>query len=113
MIDYAQILSVNYAGSQWSLNGNSYDGLTWYSDTPKPTQAELDALAVPTETTVAKTNCKAQAKSLLSASDWAVLPDVQISNKADFENYRAILRGYVISPVVNPTWPTEPQPVWG
>jgi len=27
-------------------------------------------------------------------------------------NYRAILRGYVISPVVNPTWPTEPTPIW-
>jgi hypothetical protein len=113
MINYAQILFINYAGSQWTLNGDSYDGLTWLSDTPKPTQAELDALAVPTETTVAKAACKSQAKTLLSASDWAVLPDVQITNKADFENYRAILRGYVISPVVNPTWPTEPQPVWG
>jgi hypothetical protein len=53
MIDYAQILSVNYAGSQWSLNGDSYDGLTWLSDTPKPTQAELDALWPTTQTTVA------------------------------------------------------------
>lgn len=60
-----------------------------------------------------KQDCKDKAKFLLSASDWAVLPDVQITNKADFENYRAILRGYVISPVANPTWPTEPQPVWG
>jgi hypothetical protein len=53
MIDYVQILSVNYAGSQWSLNGNSYDGLTWLSDTPKPTQAELDALWASTQATVA------------------------------------------------------------
>jgi hypothetical protein len=113
MINYAQILSINYSTSEWTLNGDSYDGLTWLSDTPKPTQAELDALAVPTETTVAKIACKSQAKSLLAASDWAVLPDVQITNKAAFDNYRAILRGYVISPVVNPTWPTEPQPVWG
>jgi hypothetical protein len=52
MIDYAQILSVNYAGSQWSLNGDSYDGLTWLSETPKPTQAELDALWPATQTTV-------------------------------------------------------------
>jgi hypothetical protein len=113
MIDYALILSVNYAGSQWTLNGDSYDGLTWLSDTPKPTQAELDALAIPTQTAVAKAACKTQAKSLLSASDWAVLPDVQITNKAAFENYRAVLRGYVISPVTDPTWPTEPQPIWG
>jgi hypothetical protein len=53
MIDYAQILSVNYVGSQWSLNGDSYDGLTWLSDTPKPTQAELDALWESTQATVA------------------------------------------------------------
>jgi hypothetical protein len=112
MIDYALILTTNYAGKQWTLEGDSYDGLTWYSDTPKPTQAELDALAQATQNTQAKANCKTQAKSLLAASDWSVLPDVQISNKADFENYRAILRGYVISPVTNPTWPTEPQPIW-
>jgi hypothetical protein len=60
-----------------------------------------------------KDACKAQAKALLAASDWSVLPDVQLSNKAAFDNYRAILRGYVISPVTDPTWPTEPQPVWG
>lgn len=65
------------------------------------------------ETQAQKDACKAQAKALLAASDWSVLPDVQITNKADFENYRAILRGYVISPVTDPTWPTEPQPVWG
>jgi hypothetical protein len=53
MIDYAQILSINYVGSQWSLDGESYDGLTWLSKTPKPTQAELDALWASTQTTVA------------------------------------------------------------
>lgn len=113
MIDYSLILVKNYAGKSWTLVGDSYDGLEWRSDTPKPTQAELDALWPATQNTVAKTACKSQAKSLLAASDWSVLPDVQITNKADFENYRAILRGYVISPVVNPTWPTEPQPIWG
>lgn len=53
MIDYAQILLTNYVGSQWTLNGDAYDGLTWLSDTPKPTQAELDALWPTTQTTVA------------------------------------------------------------
>ena len=42
--DYAAILSSKYHGSVWTLNGDSYDGLTWLSDTPKPTQVELDAL---------------------------------------------------------------------
>lgn len=113
MIDYSKILSTNYVGKQWSLSGNDYDGLEWLDSSPKPTQAELDALWQSTQDAQAKANCKSKAKALLSASDWSVLPDVQISNKGAFDNYRAILRGYVISPVTDPTWPVEPQPVWG
>lgn len=37
------VLATNYSGAQWSLTGNDYDTLQWYDDTPKPTQAELDA----------------------------------------------------------------------
>ena len=43
MIDYTLILSINYFGSQWTLEGDTYAGLTWLDQTPKPTQAELDA----------------------------------------------------------------------
>lgn len=41
--DYAAVLTANYSGAQWSLNGDTYEGLTWLDDTPKPTQEELDA----------------------------------------------------------------------
>ena len=43
MIDYTAILTANYSSDQWTLNGDTYDGLVWLSDTPKPTQKELDA----------------------------------------------------------------------
>jgi len=43
MIDYAAVLSANYSDCQWALNGDTYDGLIWLSDTPPPTQDELDA----------------------------------------------------------------------
>ena len=43
MIDYAAVLSANYPNDSGTLDGDTYDGLTWLSDTPKPTQAELDA----------------------------------------------------------------------
>jgi hypothetical protein len=43
MTDYAAVLTANYAGSQWAINGNDYATLQWFSDTTKPTQAELDA----------------------------------------------------------------------
>jgi len=112
MIDYSLILTINYVGQKWSCTGNSYDGLTWYSDTPKPTQAELDALWQPTQDAVAKDACKTKAKTLLSATDWSALPDVGLKNSADFVTYRGILRGLVISPVTNPDFPVEPTPVW-
>jgi len=43
MNDYAAVLTANYPTAEWTLNGDTYDGLTWLSDTPKPTQEELDA----------------------------------------------------------------------
>lgn len=43
MINYTAILSLNYPSTQWSLDGDSYDGLVWFDSTPKPTQEELDA----------------------------------------------------------------------
>ena len=56
--------------------------------------------------------CKNQAKSLIANSDWSVLPDVNITNKSEFENYRSILRNYILNPVENPVFPTEPVPMW-
>jgi hypothetical protein len=43
MIDYVAVLGVIRPGAEWTLNGDDYAGLTWLDDSPKPTQAELDA----------------------------------------------------------------------
>ena len=43
-MDIATILDLKYFGSQWTLNGDSYEGLTWLSDTPKPSEEELQNL---------------------------------------------------------------------
>jgi hypothetical protein len=43
-MDYSKILLNKYAGSEWTLNGDDYSGLTWLSDTPKPTKKQLDDL---------------------------------------------------------------------
>jgi hypothetical protein len=42
-MDIPAILTHLYPGAQWSLNGDSYDGLTWLDDSPAPTEAELEA----------------------------------------------------------------------
>ena len=28
---------------EWTLNGDGYEGLTWLSETPKPTETEIEA----------------------------------------------------------------------
>lgn len=42
-VDYSLVLTYNYPGTVWTLNGDTYDGLTWLDDSPKPSQKELDA----------------------------------------------------------------------
>ena len=43
MTNYVAVLQANYFGSQWIMSENDYSTLDWFSATPKPTQAELDA----------------------------------------------------------------------
>lgn len=59
-----------------------------------------------------KQNCKEQAKQLIVSSDWSVLPDVNITNKLEFESYRSQLRNLIINPVEDPIFPAEPNPIW-
>lgn len=61
---------------------------------------------------IKKELCKSKSKDLISKSDWSVLPDVKIFNKTEFENYRNILRNFIINPVENPEFPIEPEPIW-
>jgi hypothetical protein len=44
MTNYVMVLATRFYGSQYSIDGNDYDTLVWESDTPKPTQEELDAM---------------------------------------------------------------------
>ena len=43
-MDIAAILVRKFAGAEWTLNGDSYAGLTWLSEGDAPTEAELDKL---------------------------------------------------------------------
>ena len=43
-MDISAILFSKYLGSEWTLDGDDYEGLTWLSDTPKPTESELEEL---------------------------------------------------------------------
>jgi hypothetical protein len=120
MIDYSQILSVNYQGSEWAMSNEDYATLQWFSDTPKPTQEELDALVPITADEVAKQNCKSEATSILQTTDWTSIADVgdptkanpYLVNQAEFISYRSTIRNYAVNPVVDPVWPTQPTEQW-
>ena len=43
-MDIPTILTRRYAGTEWSLNGDDYSGLTWLSEGKPPTEKQLEAL---------------------------------------------------------------------
>jgi hypothetical protein len=43
-MNFALILETNYANKQWSMAGETYDGITWLDESPKPTEEEMAAL---------------------------------------------------------------------
>jgi hypothetical protein len=89
-----------------------YNSLEWLDERKKPTWDDI-YLAWINETRIESlNNCKSKAKELIFNCDWSVLPDVKIYNRSEFESYRAILRDYILNPVENPDFPTEPVPKW-
>jgi hypothetical protein len=69
-MDIATILSRKYAGSEWTLNGDAYEGLDWLSDTTKPTKSALEKLWPEVQAEIA---AEAQAKLDAKASAVAKL----------------------------------------
>lgn len=97
--EHAMLLQGQSEGKIIAPNGNGFPVL---QDPPEPTNDELKAA------------CKARAKQLLVATDWSQQPDVAavLTNKAEFDAYRAAVRDLFLRPVPNPIWPDEPQAVW-
>jgi len=82
MLDYSLILSTNYVGKQWTLSGDTYDGLTWLDSSPKPTQTELDALWESTQAQVLAKQEQAEATKASALAKLAALGLTQDEVKA-------------------------------
>jgi len=68
MTDYATVLIKKYPNAEWTLNGDDYEGLTWLSDTQKPTKKQLDDLwQIVLEEIQAEIDTKAAAKAAAQA----------------------------------------------
>ena len=66
-MDYTQILKRKFPNTEWILDGDDYAGLTWLSDSSKPTKSQLDKLwdEVANEIELEKANRIASKKALL------------------------------------------------
>jgi len=62
--------------------------------------------------TNASRNKQRKSNGLLSESDFSVLLDVNLTNKAAWETYRANIRAIAINPTIDPTWPIKPPELW-
>jgi hypothetical protein len=66
MIDYSAILTRKYPDTEWTINGDDYAGLTWLSESAKPTKTELDALWSEVQAEIAtEAQAKADTKNAL------------------------------------------------
>ena len=66
MSNYAVILTRRYASKEWTLDGDDYTGLTWLSDTEKPSQETLDGLWASVQQDIAdEATAKAAARTAL------------------------------------------------
>jgi hypothetical protein len=69
-MDITEILLSKYPNTQWTVNGDSYEGLTWLSESTKPTKSQLEAFWPAVQ---AELQAKAQAKIDAKASAIAKL----------------------------------------
>ena len=82
-MDITQVLTKRYPDSEWTLNGDSYSGLTWLSDTPKPTKKTLEGLWADVQAEIvaeaqSKVDAKASAVAKLQALGLTV-EEVQVA----------------------------------
>jgi hypothetical protein len=78
-----QILETNYTGKEWTLVGDSYEGLEWLDESEKPTEAKLKSEWKEVQDKVAsaeqsKIDAKASAISKLQALGLTV-EEVQVA----------------------------------
>ena len=89
-MDIPLILSRKYSGAEWSLNGDDYAGLTWLSDSPKPTEKALEALWPEVEHEVAREQVEqARAQAYRETSD-PIFFEYQRGDKTESEWLAAV-----------------------
>ena len=84
-----------YGDKTWHLSGNEYAGLEWLDDSPKPTEAEIQALESESDAFEIAMQEIAELKAKLVATDYVALSDYdqdKTAVKADRQTWRERIR---------------------
>ena len=94
MTDYPAVLAALYPGAEWTLNANDPAQLVWRSDSPKPTQKELDAAWPQVESDRKWATVRAERDRLLTETDWTQVADTPVTDeeRQAWADYRQALR---------------------
>jgi len=105
----ARTLLHGWPGAEWSLTGDTLDGLLWLGPGDAPTQADVDAAMPDALTAAAWDDVRVERDRLLSACDWTQVADAPV-DAAAWAVYRQALRD-VPQDYASPdevVWPTPP-----
>ena len=105
--------------TQWTLEGNDYDGLNWLdSSHAKPTETEINSKISELDNAESMRLLREERDRRIALTDWRASSDLTLSNA--WKTYRQALRDLPASatPKLNSdyeldltsvTWPTEPE----
>lgn len=109
-MDLSRVLAERFADRVWRLVGDSYDGLVWLDDSPKPSEDDLIRLWDDVSVEVAWRELRSKRDKLLFASDWTQTLDAKVDREA-WSIYRQALRDLPqhTSDPRNAVWPEPPN----
>ena len=112
-MDISLVLSRRYPDAEWTLNGDSYSGLTWLSDGDAPTLAELEAEWVQVEYEVAYEAVQKARQAAYQAESDPIFFDFQRGEVTEQEWLDAVqaVKDAHPYPVDPSTIVVEPEPV--
>ena len=104
--------------TQWTLEGNDYDGLNWLdSSHAKPTETEINSKISELDNAESMRLLREERDRRIALTDWRASSDLTLSNA--WKTYRQALRDITTqTPKLNSdyeldltsvTWPTEPS----
>ena len=107
------ILKIN-STAQFTINADDINQITWLNGTPPISAEQILAIIPQVELDMALDNLRAKRNKLLADSDYIVLADSPVNDKANWITYRQALRDITnglttVAQVNAVVFPTKPQ----